>query len=186
MKILVFTASPNTDGLTAACGGSACKGAKKAGADVELINLNQINIQLCQACGRGYGSCWSEHVCSLEDDFSIYHQKILQVDGFVLISPVYWGEMSESAKAFFDRIRRCEGTKWEKSGLKDKRAVGIAAAGGSGRGTISCLFSMQQLFAHLRLEEFDLISITQKTRTYKLGTIYDCLYEAVSWKENDG
>ena len=179
MKIIVYTASPNPDGLTAACGEAARLGAEKAGAQVQVVDLNKTRVGMCRACGRGYGTCWSDHECQVLDDFQNLHHEILQADGFVMVSPVYWGEMSESAKAFFDRLRRCEGTRWEESGLKGKGAVGIAAAGGSGRGTITCLLSMQQFCQHVHAEIFDLITITQKSRRYKLDTIGRCMAEMV-------
>jgi len=179
MNLMIFTASPNQDGLTAACGQAAALGAEQGEASVQMVDLNQARIGLCQACGRGYGTCWTDHECQVVDDFQDLHHQLLQADGFVMISPVYWGEMSESAKAFFDRIRRCEGTKWAQSGLKGKKVVGIAAAGGSGRGTVSCLHSMQMFCQHVHADVFDLITITQKSRPYKLETIARCLLELV-------
>ena len=152
MKIIVYTASPNQDGLTAACGEAARAGAEQSGAEVVMVDLNQSNVGLCQACGRGYGTCWTEHECQVMDDFQKLHHELLQADGFVMVSPVYWGEMSESAKAYFDRLRRCEGTRWENSKLKGKPTVGIAAAGGSGRGTITCLLAMQQFCQHVHAD----------------------------------
>ncbi len=187
MNIIVYTASPNSDGLTAACGEAAALGAKKAGASVKIVDLNHSGIGLCQACGRGYGTCWTDHECQVEDGFQAVHHELLQADAFVLVTPVYWGEFSESAKAFFDRLRRCEGTRWEQSGLKNKQAVGVAAAGGSGRGTITCLLAFQQFCQHVHADVFDMISITKKSRRYKLDTIYQCLHDlAASLQKTDG
>ncbi len=185
VKIMVFTASPNQDGLTAACGAAAQAGAERAGATVKLVDLNRSKVGMCQACGRGYGTCWTDHECQVLDGFQDLHHEILQADCFVMISPVYWGEMSESAKAFFDRLRRCEGTRWEASGLRGKIAVGVAAAGGSGRGTITCLLAMQQFCQHVHADPFDLITITQKSRRYKLEAISQCLAELVTKNSNE-
>jgi multimeric flavodoxin WrbA len=174
MKMIVYTASPNVDGLTAACGKAAAAGIRDAGGVADIVNLNQYTVGVCQACDRGYGTCWGQHTCQVQDDFQALHQQLLEADGYIIVSPVYWGEMSESAKTFFDRVRRCEATRWEHSLLGGKLAAGVAAAGGSGKGTITCLFAMQQLFNHVHSEIFDLISITKKSREYQLDAIRRC------------
>ncbi len=174
MRIVVFTSSPNPDGLTAACGQAALEGGGEAGAEMILIDLNRLQLEHCRACGRGYGQCRTVHECVIADDFAATQAAVLAADAYVLISPVYWGEMSESAKVFFDRLRRCEASKTfdgGKSGLAGKPALGVAAAGGSGNGTINCLASMQLFFNHVQSSIFDLIPITQKSRAYKLTAI---------------
>ncbi len=170
-KVAVLTSSPNKDGLTAACGNAAKKGLSDAGAEVDLIDLNSYDLGRCRACGTGYGTCRTEHHCQTKDDFGGLHDRLLAADAYILISPVYWGDLSESAKAFLDRVRRCEATAREASRLSGKPCIGVAAAGGGGGGTITCLFTMQQFFNHVRSEVFDLITITRKSRPYKLFAI---------------
>ncbi len=177
MKITVFTSSPNKDGLTAACGAAAKEGAAAMGAEILHIDLNAFNIERCKACGNGWGTCNKEHVCKTEDDFEQIHSIIADSDAYVIISPVYWGEMSESSKAFFDRLRRCEAWKKEESLLYKKPVIAVAAAGGSGNGTISCLESMERLLKHMGAAIFDLITITQKSRAYKITTIRESVME---------
>lgn len=171
LKIAILTGSPNKDGLTSACGTAAMDGAALAGAGVDLIDLNSYSVGRCQACGTGYGTCRSERHCRVQDDFQALHERLLAADAYALVSPVYWGDLSESAKAFLDRVRRCEATAREASRLSEKPCIGIAAAGGSGNGTITCLLTMQQFFGHVRSEVFDLITITRKSRAYKLTAI---------------
>jgi hypothetical protein len=79
--------------------------------------------------------------------------------------------MSESAKSFFDRLRRAEAWKKEKAFIEGKPVIAVAAAGGSGNGTISCLTQMEKLAMHIKADRFDFISITKKTREFKLETI---------------
>ncbi len=170
-KIAVITSSPNKEGLTGSCGSAAKKGLEAAGAQVDLIDLNSYELGRCKACGTGYGTCRTDHCCQTEDDFGGLHKRLLAADAYVVVSPVYWGDLSESAKAFFDRVRRCEATAREASRLSGKPCIGVAAAGGSGGGTITCLLTMQQFFNHVRSEIFDLITITRKSRVYKLVAI---------------
>lgn len=170
-KIVVITSSPNQDGLTAACGNAAKAGALEAGAEVDFVDLNSQQIERCRACGTGYGPCRTEHQCQVKDDFQDIHRRVLESDGYIIITPVYWGDMSESAKAFIDRLRRNEASKREDSGLKGKPCIAVAAAGGSGNGTVTCLFNMQQFFNHVKSDVLDLITITRKSRAYKLAAI---------------
>lgn len=170
-RIAVMTSSPNKDGLTAACGRAVQEGSTSAGAIVDLIDLNSYNIGRCQACGTGYGTCRTEHRCQVKDDFQSLHERLVSADACAVVTPVYWGDLSESAKAFLDRVRRCEATSREASRLAGKPCIGVAAAGGSGAGTITCLLNMQQLLNHVRSEIFDLITVTRKSRAYKLPAI---------------
>ncbi|TGE37559.1 flavodoxin family protein [Desulfosporosinus fructosivorans] len=180
LKVMIFTSSPNTDGLTAACGNSAKTGAEEAGAQVIMVNLNRQKISSCHACGNGWGTCRNEHECQVQDDFQTLHGSMAEVDAFVLITPVYWGEMSESAKAFSDRVRRCEALKKEKTLFEGKPFIAVAAAGGSGNGLTTCLTSMERFLTHVKADKFDLIGITQRNREYKLDTLQKAAKELVA------
>ena len=174
MKILVITSSPNKDGLTSACALAAADGIRTAGGETEEICLNDLNIDNCHACKDGWGTCLVEHRCQEADDFQGLHVRVAQADGYVLVTPVYWGEMSESAKAFTDRLRRCEATQEEeRSVLFNKPVIAVAAAGGSGRGTITCLLSMERWVQHVQGCVFDLVPVNRWSRGYKLAAIRD-------------
>ena len=171
MKVIVFASSPNTDGLTQACADAVCEGIRAAGLGADLVRLNDERIGLCHACAQGWGTCRTEHRCQVMDGFQDLHKRTNEADGYAVVSPVYFGELSESAKAFFDRLRRCEATRGDESGLAGKPMLGVAAAGGGGGGTVSCLEQMNRLFSHLRGNTWDLIPITRKSRPYKVDTI---------------
>jgi multimeric flavodoxin WrbA len=171
MKTMIFTSSPNQDGLTAACGYAAKLGATQAKSEVILINLNNNNIGNCKSCGNGWGTCKDLHECQVLDEFQALHTSMKEIDVFIFVTPVYWGEMSESMKAFTDRLRRCEAWKKEANLFWSKPVICVAAAGGSGNGTLSCLTSMERFVMHVGATKFDFISITQKTREFKLDTI---------------
>lgn len=171
MKVTILTSSPNKDGLTAACAEQAKSGAILNGAEVSLICLNDLDIPSCSACNNGWGSCRNEHICQVEDDFQKAHASLKEADALILITPVYWGEPSESAKNFLDRLRRCEAMNGDKNVIAGKPIICVAAAGGSGNGTMSCLEIMERFVNHLKAIKYDFISITQKTKGYKLNTI---------------
>ncbi|MGA2378518.1 MAG: NAD(P)H-dependent oxidoreductase [Spirochaetia bacterium] len=138
------------------------------------MRINGAGIGLCKACGSGWGTCRDEHRCMVEDGFQKVHRDILESDALVLVTPVYWGEMSESAKALTDRLRRCGATAGGKSRLQGKPVIAVAAAGGSGNGAVSCLASMERLIHHVGARRFDMISINRWNREYKLYTIGEC------------
>lgn len=180
VNVLILTGSPNTNGLTAACGMAAKAGAEKAGAEATIVNLNKLNIGNCHACGNGWGTCGTKHICQVRDDFQDLHASLADYDAFVLVTPVYWGEMSESSKAFVDRVRRNEAKKKDRTAFEEKPVLSVAAAGGSGNGLTTCLTSMERFLLHVRAEKFDLIGVTQKNKRYKLEAIREAAQEMMS------
>jgi len=143
------------------------KGIRAEGGDAELVHLNGLDVKPCIACDGGWGKCRSEGICIIEDDFEKLRSKIKEADAVVFATPVYWHDLSESAKVFLDRLRRCETYK----GFKDfagKRAIGIASAGGSGRGAVRALYNLEDYLRRLGFEIFDLVAVTQLSKDHKL------------------
>jgi len=179
MKVLIITSSPNADGLTAACGEAARQGVVDGSSPARVVDLNELQIARCAVHKDGWGTCRTEHRCQLEDDFQSLHASVEQAEGYVLVTPVYFGEPSEPMRAFLDRLRRCEATrdssKGEASLLAGKPAVCIAAAGGSGHGTVSTLAAMGRALERMGADCFDAIPVTKRTREYQLETIHDAL-----------
>jgi multimeric flavodoxin WrbA len=171
MDVLVIYSSPNDDGLTASCSAAAVAGAQEAGAEVEEVRLNDLDIGSCEACGNGWGTCRASHRCQVADDFQMLHVRTCAADALILVTPVYWGEMSECAKAFTDRFRRCEATCGDDSCVAGKPVLAVAAAGGSGGGMITCLASMERWIHHTRGKIWDLLPVNRWSREYKLAAI---------------
>ncbi len=171
MNILVISTSPNKDGLTAACAAAALEGLQTAGVEAEPVWLNELKVGACQACENGWGTCRTEHECQVLDGFQSLHARVRQADGLVLVTPVYWGEMSESSKSFTDRLRRCEASLAAESRLAGKPVIAVAAAGGSGNGMITSLLSIERWIQHVRARTFDLIPVNRWSREYKLAAI---------------
>ncbi|GHV34952.1 flavodoxin family protein [Synergistales bacterium] len=168
---LIITSSPNTDGLTAACGRAALRGIEQAGKTGEIFDLCANKIQACLVCGNGWGSCLDEHRCVIEDGFTALQTRLKDIEGLVLITPVYWGQQSERLKYFCDRLRRCEARKGDESILAGKKVNLVAAAGGTGNGTVSCLTDMELWCRHMRAVPFERIGVTKYTREAMLAVI---------------
>ena len=171
MDILIISSSPNTDGLTAACAQAAREGASQGGGETQEVRLNDLNIGSCKACDHGWGTCREEHYCKVLDDFQALHERVKKADAYVFVTPVYWGDLSESMKNFTDRLRRCEALRNTESGLYQKPILAVAAAGGSGNGAITCLASLERWIDHVHARKWDLIPVNRWSRAYKLETI---------------
>ncbi|MFT5875493.1 MAG: multimeric flavodoxin WrbA [Clostridium sp.] len=171
MKIIIITSSPNTDGLTATCAEYAKAGVEMGSAIVSTINLNALNIPSCHACGNGWGTCLNDHSCQVQDDFQKLHATMAEADGYIIITPVYWGDMSESLKSFTDRLRRCEAVSGEENNLAGKPFICVAAPGGTGNGCITCLNSFERFVDHIKGVKYDFIGVTKRNRDYKLSTL---------------
>ncbi len=168
MKILALQASPNLDGLTASMAQQALAGAQGAGAETELLHLCQLNLASCRACENGWGQCRQEGRCVIDDDLEQVREKMAAADALVLSTPVYFGDVAEVLKAFFDRLRRCQFAGPEETRMSGKYILGIAAAGGSGGGGPTCLVSMERYYAHMGLRAFDQLIVTRRSRDYML------------------
>jgi multimeric flavodoxin WrbA len=167
MKIIAIQSSPNTDGLMAKTAKMVLRGAESEGATVELVNLNETIIKPCIACDGGWGKCRREGICIIDDEFQSLRDKIQAADATVFATPVYWGDLSESAKLLLDRLRRCE-VKGEFKTLNGKIAFGIASAGGSGNGCVKALLHLEDYIRRVGFTVFDLVTVTQASKEHKL------------------
>ena len=181
MDVLVVSSSPNTDGLTAACARAAIEAIRAVGHQAEEMRLNDHNIACCQACNNGWGTCREERRCTQDDEFPELHRRFVSAEAYVLVTPVYFGEPSESMKAFADRIRRCErAIALSPGGLEGKPVLVVAAAGGSGNGTVQCLDCLERWCRHVGARRLNFIGVTRFTRGYKLGHIGEAAAAMVS------
>ena len=170
MKVGIITASPNKIGLTNSCA-EIMKNILEKKCEVEKLCLNEYDIKRCEACGkRGWGQCLTQHSCRMEDDFNKLQDAICNKDILIMVTPVYFYEMSEVAKTFFDRLKRCQSFD-EKSRLRGKELICIAAAGGSGDGTDNCLHSMSVLAKFLHMNMLEGIGVTKANWEKKKITI---------------
>jgi multimeric flavodoxin WrbA len=172
-KFIIITASPNTDGLTAACGKAAFDGVTNAGGTTEIIDISAAKLEPCRVCGNGWGSCRNTAKCVIGDILLDIQAKIRESDGVVLVTPVYFGQPSERMKYFLDRFRRCEAFNKDGSAANGKQIDLIAAAGGSGNGTVSCLAEMENWCRHVGATPKDRIGISRFTRDATLEVIKD-------------
>ena len=162
MKLVVISGSRDEDGRTAKAARALLKGLEGAGSKGEIVFLPQMNIERCRQCEKnGWGLCKAEGRCTIEDDFAGLVEKIRAADAAGFANPVYYSDLSESLRAFLDRLRRItrHATGWE--GLEDKRAGGVCVAGGGGGGAPACTVSLEKV---LRTCGFDVVDVVPARR----------------------
>ena len=101
MKIIGLTGSPREGSNTEVLVNEILKGASEAGAETKSYNLVKMDIKPCIACMhcKTHGG-----QCATEDDMQELYKELRESDGFVVGSPLYFGQMSAQAKLFIDRL----------------------------------------------------------------------------------
>lgn len=99
MKILGLSFSPRTQGNTEILLGEALRGAQEEGAETELYRVADKDIKPCDGCG----SCRKTGECHIKDDMQDLYKKLLEADGIIYGTPVYFYNMTAQGKTVIDR-----------------------------------------------------------------------------------
>jgi len=93
--------SGNTETLTRV----ALEEIQKEGLETELISLAGKKIEPCDGCR----TCLESGKCHIEDDFESIFKKMVEADGIILATPVYFGaatpQMASLISRFYSRGR---------------------------------------------------------------------------------
>jgi multimeric flavodoxin WrbA len=187
MKYLVISGNPKKDGLCHAVTEEILRGAKDGGAETEVLTVDKL--ERCHVCGTGWGSCREQHRCAFGGDgFNAAQEAVKKADAFCFITPVYWGEMAEGLKSFFDRLRRCEAAAFAKGGAQPafsgKPVLLAASPGGSGNGALTCLEQMDRFCRHTGAVIYDYISINRWNNDYKKASAYAAARSMAEGRKN--
>jgi multimeric flavodoxin WrbA len=178
MKLVGILGSRNPQGQTARAADALLQGAADAGWEVSRAFLPALQIERCRQCeDNGWGICRSEGQCVIEDDLAGLVDQIRGADAVAFATPVYFGDLSESMRAFTDRLRRIGRHEAGRTGITGKRAVGVCVAGGGGGGGPSCSVSVERV---LRRCGFDVVDMVP-ARRQNLGLKCDVLYVTGQW-----
>ena len=102
MKVTAFNGSARKDGNTAIMIRWVFSELEKAGIETEMVQLAGRRLDGCYACYK----CMERknNRCAVEtDDLNGHIAKILESDGIILASPVYFADLTPSIKALIDR-----------------------------------------------------------------------------------
>lgn len=169
MRAVIILGSRNPEGQTARAAGAFVEGIESAGGESESLFLPQMTIERCRQCDeRGWGLCRKEGRCTIEDDFAGVVGKIREADAAAFATPVYFSDLSESLRAFLDRLRRITRHEAGKAGLTDKPAVGICVAGGGGGGAPACTVSLEKVLGTAGFDVVDIVPARRQNLELKL------------------
>jgi multimeric flavodoxin WrbA len=168
MKIIAISGSRNPEGKTGMAVEAFCKGVEVKKAQIEKVFLAEKNIERCRQCNAsGWGICRTEGRCTIEyESFSIV-DKIRQADGVLFATPVYFSDISESMKAFLDRMRRITRNENGLIGISEKPAIGICVAGGGGGGSVMCCFFLERIISGCTFTVIDMIPCRRQNLALK-------------------
>lgn len=99
IRILGVVGSPRVGGNTERLVAESLKAAEEDGAETELVRLADRDIKPCDACL----SCRETGECRIRDDFKPVFEKMVEADGIILATPVYFGSATPQIKALIDR-----------------------------------------------------------------------------------
>lgn len=158
MNVLIISGSRNPNGQTASAGDALLEGINNSGGQGEQVFLPQMNIERCRQCDdNGWGTCRTQGQCVIDDDFASLVSKIKAADIVAFTTPVYFSDLSESMRAFTDRLRRTCMHETGKAGIPGKRAIGICVAGGGGGGAPACTVSLEKVIGTCGFDVIDMI-----------------------------
>lgn len=102
VNVLGISGSPRKDGNTALLIRTIFKELNAKGINTELVQLSDVTIKGCMACGA---CVVNKHArCVMTDDyFNECFSKMLDADGIILGSPVYSAGVTAQIKALIDR-----------------------------------------------------------------------------------
>ncbi len=130
MKILYISGSPRENGNTEILL-NTCLSVTGG----QLLKLKNYKIAPCQACW----ACVNAECCAIPDDMTnIITPSLLNCDGIVLGSPVFFNNVTSILKAFMDRTWCLKG--------KLRNKIGAAIAIGRGYGIESAITAMNSFF----------------------------------------
>ena len=172
MKVMVISGSRNPQGQTAQAAGALVAGLRSKGAEVEGVFLPTMKIERCRQCDdAGWGPCRTEGRCVIEDDFASLTEQIRSADCVVFATPVYFSDLSESLRAFLDRLRRITRHEAGKAQITDTPAAGICVAGGGGGGAPACAAILDKTLATCGFDVVDMVPVRRQNLTMKLDIL---------------
>ena len=97
--------SPRKNWNTAKMLESAMKGATEAGADVEMVNLYDIDFKGCKSCfACQLKEAKTDGVCAIRDDLRPVLERVREANVIVIGSPVYLSYPTGETRSFLERL----------------------------------------------------------------------------------
>ena len=125
MKALMLNGSANANGKTMMALTEVGEQLKKEGIDYEIFQIGGGPIRDCIGCG----GCNRSDGCVFKDDaVNEFAEKLLEADGLVIGTPVYYAHPSGRILSFLDRVFYSKGGAFS---FKPAASVAVARRGGT-------------------------------------------------------
>ena len=102
MKVIAINGSPRTNGNTVVALQTVINELEKEGIAVEIIHIGHRQICGCLACGKCAAS--QNRRCVTDDMLNEVIPKVIDADGLLFGSPVYFTGINGTMKSFLDRL----------------------------------------------------------------------------------
>jgi multimeric flavodoxin WrbA len=141
MKVIAFNGSPRKNGNTHRALEVVLQEIAKEGIDTELVQMGCEDLAPCQACNVCTQK--KDRKCKRKDDkVNEWIQMMIEADGIIIGSPVYFGSMTAQTKAFVDRV----GFVNRANGNLFRRKVGAAVTVNRRAGALATFQSINDFF----------------------------------------
>jgi len=105
MKIVLINGGPRKNWNTHKMLMEAERGAREAGAETELIHLYDLKYTDCVSCfACKLKDNKTAGVCAVRDELRPVLQKIMEADGVIIGSPIYFGNLTGQTLSFINRL----------------------------------------------------------------------------------
>lgn len=119
MKVVMINSSPHANGCTWTALNEIARELEKQGIESEIIHIGKEAIHGCTACGQ----CRKLGKCLFDDAVNATVEKLIEADGLIFGTPVYYAGISGQLKSYMDRLFFCYARK-----LAYKPAAAIVSA----------------------------------------------------------
>ena len=141
MKVVGFNGSPRKDGNTIVLIQRVFREMENEGIETEFVQLSHKSIHGCASCYQCVEK--KNERCAVDDDAANeYIEKIVQAQGVVLGSPVYFMDVTPEMKALIDRA----GSVSRSNGGMFRNKVGGLVAAARRAGAVHTLDTMGHFF----------------------------------------
>ena len=141
MKVVAFNGSPRKDGNTTILINHVFRELEKEGVETELVQLSGKKIHGCIACYKCFEN--KDQRCAVKDDIANECiEKMIEAEGIILGSPVYFTDVTAEMKALIDRA----GFVSMANGGMYKNKVGAAVVAVRRSGAVHTLDTLSHFF----------------------------------------
>jgi multimeric flavodoxin WrbA len=124
MRVVAFNGSPRENGNTTILLNTVLEELRKEGIETELVQLGKKPLKGCIACYKCFKN--KNKKCAVDtDNLNDCVEKMMESEGILLGSPVYFSDVSATMKALIERSGMV--ARWNDEMFKRKVGAGVVA-----------------------------------------------------------